>query len=381
MKALYRVGRQADALAAYRKAREQLVEQLGVEPGPRLQELELLVLSHDEQLGPQRAPSHIQPDRPSGTVTFGFTDVEGASHWWAEHRAAMAEAIARHHEIVKGVADEHGGYVFTAGGDSFGVAFHRASGAVAWATELHDVMGSESWPGEIELRLRIGLSTGEVEEHEGGYYGPAVNLAARLAAAGHGGQTLLSAATANLIEDADMRELGSYQLDGVVGEQRIRQLGTAVYPPLRIENRFQGNLPRRLGRLIGHDAELQAIEAALPKYPLVTLVGPGGIGKTRLAVAARRQADVGGDAWLIELAQIGSSDHVARAVADTLRVAERPGETLTRSIVKNLESRHALLVLDNCEHVIEGAAAANRGHHPRLRARAGYRYLAATPRP
>jgi predicted ATPase/DNA-binding SARP family transcriptional activator len=357
MTALYRAGRQADALAAYRTAREQLVEQLGVEPGPRLQELELRILSHDEPLRPEPSLTKTESSNPSGTVTFCFTDVEGASRWWAEHRAAMAEAMARHHELVKTTTERHGGHVFATGGDSVGVAFNRTGDAALWATELQAAMASEPWPDGIELKLRIGMHTGEAEEHEGGYYGPAVNLAARLAAAGHGGQTLLSATAANILGDADVRVLGSYHLDEVVGEQRISQLGTDVYPALRIEDRFQGNLPRRLGRLIGRDDELTAVRDAISAYPLVTLVGPGGIGKTRLSIAAARQAQVGGDAWLIELAEVGSPDQVARAVADTLDVSERAGEPLTRSIVKSLESRRAMLVLDNCEHVLEGAAA------------------------
>ena len=337
MTALYRVGRQADALAAYRKAREQLVEQLGVEPGPRLQELELLILSHDEQLRPEPSRTEAESSTPSGTVTFGFTDVEGASRWWAEHRASMAGAMARHHELVKAATDRHGGHVFAMGGDSVGVAFHRTVDAASWATELQAAVASEPWPDGIELKIRIGIHTGEAEEHEGGYYGLAVNLAARLAAAGHGGQTLVSAAAANILGDADARELGSYHLDEIVGEQRISQLGTEDFPPLRIEDRFQGNLPRRLGRLIGRDDEMKAIRGAFSTYPLVTLVGPGGIGKTRLAIAAARQAQVGGDAWLIELAEVSSADQVARAVADTLNVSEVAGEPLTHSIVKSLE--------------------------------------------
>ena len=371
MTALYRVGRQADALAAYRTARQHLVEQLGVEPGPRLQELEMLILGHDERLEVERSGLDTTSGPPSGTVTFGFTDIESAAHWWAEHRVAMAAAMARHHELVQAVVNRHGGYVFGAGGDSFGVAFHRASGAVAWATELHNVMSTEPWPNEVKLKLQIGLHTGEAEEHQGGYFGPAVNVATRLAAAGHGGQTLVSAATASVLEDVKVRDLGWYRLEGIVGEQRILQLGDDDHPPLRIEDRFRGNLPRRLGRLIGRDEELGMIAGALAAYPVVTLVGPGGIGKTRLALAAAQHAEVSGDAWLIELAEIRSPDHVPHAVGEALGVTERPGGTLTQSIVEALESRHTLLVLDNCEHVIDGAAeitqAIIRGcHHVRV---------------
>lgn len=357
MTALYRVGRQADALAAYRTAREHLVEQLGVEPGPRLQELEMMVLGHDAKLGFERPPVDATSNRPTGTVTFAFTDVEGASRWWAEQRVAMAEAMGRHHELIAAAANLHDGHVFSISGDSFAVVFHRVSSAVAWATDVHVAMGSEKWPDPVRLKLQIGLHTGEAAEHEGNYFGPAVNTAEDLAAAGHGGQTLVSGTTAMMLDEVDLRDLGSYRLDGVIAEQRIYQLGDDEYRPLRIEDSFRGNLPRRLGRVIGRDDELNAIGGALATYPVVTLVGPGGIGKTRLAVAAARRAEVGGDAWLIEFAEISSSSDVPRVVADTLGLTERPGATLTESIVAALESRRALLVLDNCEHVIDGAAS------------------------
>ncbi len=127
MTALYRVGRQADALAAYRRAREHLVEGLGVEPGPRLRELESLILGQDEQLGVNRSSMGSALGVPSGTVTFGFSDVEDSTGLWAAHRREMSSAMARHDELVTAAVDRHGGYVFATGGDSFGVAFHRAT--------------------------------------------------------------------------------------------------------------------------------------------------------------------------------------------------------------------------------------------------------------
>lgn len=356
MTALYRVGRQADALAAYRAARRQLVEDLGVEPGPRLQELEVQVLRHDERLEAGRSQVSTAASLPTGTVTFAFTGVENAALEWTERRAAMYEAMARHHDRVQTLVTRHDGQVFSRSGDSFGVVFHSAASATNWATDLHEAMRSESWPGGIALEACVGIHTGEGEEHEGGYFGPAVNIAARLAAAGHGDQTLLSETTASVLDDVELRDLGWYRLDGVVAEQHVFQLGAGNYPALRIEDLFRGNLPRRLGRLIGRDQELDTIVDALANYPVVTLVGPGGIGKTRLALAAAELAAVGGDAWLIDLAEIDSLDQVPRAVADTLDAAERPDVTLVRSIVDALRSRRALLILDNCEHVLDGAA-------------------------
>ncbi|MDJ0769603.1 MAG: BTAD domain-containing putative transcriptional regulator [Ilumatobacter sp.] len=357
MTALYRGGRQADALGAYRRARQHLVEELGVEPGPRLRELESLVLGQDDRLG-------VAPDAPgravvpTGTVTFGFSDIEGSSRLWAAHRQEMAAAVARHDEIVRAVAGEHDGHVFATAGDSFGVAFHRAGDGARWATALQAAMMGERWPEHAELRLRIGLHTGEAEERADDYFGPAVNTAARIAAAGHGGQTLLSDVTATLLGRSDLLDLGSFRFDGAVANLRVVQLDEGEHPPLRTERRGRGNLPRRAGRLVGRDDDLERVGRAMRAGPVVTLVGPGGIGKTRLALAAARLAevDVDGGAWFVELADIAASDEVARAVADVLDVSESGGRTVADSVVEHLEDRRALLVLDNCEHVVDGAA-------------------------
>lgn len=353
MTALYRAGRQGDALAAFHKARRHLVEQLGVEPGPRLRDLESLILGHDERLR-----GHGSSGRPAGTVTFGFCDVEGSSRLWATHRKKMAAAMVRLDELVRAVVDRHGGYVFATSGESFGAAFHRADDAAAWAAELQLEVGRESWPGGVEVALRIGLHTGETDERARSYYGRAVNAAVLIAAAGHGGQTLVSGVTAALLDRSDLPDLGTYRLDGDLVGHRVLQLGDGAHPPLRMQDCRRGNLPTRLGRLIGRDHDLDVVADALARSSVVTLVGPGGIGKTRLALVVAQLSDVDrtAGAWLVELASITSSSDVPRAVADTLEVAESAGRTLTQSIVATLQSRPALLVMDNCEHVIDGAA-------------------------
>ncbi|HEX8508494.1 MAG TPA: BTAD domain-containing putative transcriptional regulator, partial [Propionibacteriaceae bacterium] len=357
MTALYRAGRQADALDAYRKARQHLVEQLGVEPGPRLRELEALVLDQDEQLsGPKRFTEHM-PGHPTGTVTFGFCEVAGSSQLWVTHREKMAAAVARLHVLVQAVVHRHGGYVFATAGETFGAAFHRADDAAAWGRELHLEVTSEAWPGGVQLHLRIGMHTGETEERAGSYFGPAVNTAARIAAAGHGGQILVSGVTSALLDRSDLLDLGTQRLKGELSAVEILQLDEGRHPPLRTDDSRRGNLPLRLGRLHGRENDVEVIGEALTHSPLVTLVGPGGIGKTRLALeAGMSDADRAGGVWLIELAGIASSSHVPRAVANVLDVKESPGRGLTQSVLEVLKPRSALLVLDNCEHVIDGAA-------------------------
>lgn len=347
MTALYRVGRQADALAAYRTARSRLVEELGVEPNRRLQELEMQILRQDKSLDSDRSRASTQAREPTGTVTFAFAEVDPA----ASAGSGNGQPMARYSDMVMDLVADYGGHLFARVGDSFGVAFHRADTALAWAKAMHGAATERSGSATC-----IGIHTGAAEEHRGGYFGAAVNIPGRLAAAAHPGQTLVSGATTALLDGAGLRDLGWYRLDGVVAEQHIHQVGQTDFPPLRIEGLFRGNLPRRLGRLVGRDQLTDTIVDALARHPVVTLVGPGGIGKTRLALAVAERAAPDEDAWLVDLAEITASHQVGRAVAETLGVVERPGVGLIESIVGTLRDRRAVIVLDNCEHVVDGAA-------------------------
>jgi class 3 adenylate cyclase len=150
---------------------------------------------------------------PAGTVTFAFSDVEGSTRLWQEHPDHMGAALASHDEVVRKLVDAHRGYVFSTGGDSFGVASETAGQAARWAGAVHAELATRHWPGGVGLRVRIGMHSGVAEERGGDYFGPAVNLAARISTLGHGGQTLVSAATAALVDD-ECVELGTYRVKG-----------------------------------------------------------------------------------------------------------------------------------------------------------------------
>ena len=354
MMALYRVGRQADALAAYQTARDGLGDALGVEPGPALREVHLRILRHDPQLGAGPLATAPGPrPLPTGTVTFVVIDVDGGPAAWASDRATMSGVMADHHAHVDELATTHGGTVFTRIGDSHGVAFETADQAWAMARELqaHGPLPT----GETHTALRIALHTGEAQQHDRGYFGPAVHTAWRMAAVARGGQTIASAATAALLTDARVKDLGSHTLDDVVAEQHLVQLGEGDHPPLRSEDRHRGNLPPRINQVLGRQEELGRVRSALATHAFVTLVGPGGIGKTHLALTVAH-AHATRDVWLIDLAGVTTGAEVARAAADALGITERQGRPITRSIMDALRTRRPLLVIDNCEHVVDAAA-------------------------
>jgi predicted ATPase/DNA-binding SARP family transcriptional activator len=368
MSALYRTGRQADALAAFQRARTHLVGELGVEPGPRLREVERQILAHDEAMQDGPTASHSDTDAhtrsptaataPTGTVTFGFAEVADATNLWAEHRNKMAVATARLDAVVRAVTGKHAGTVVVAAGESMGAAFHRAEDAAAWASELQTVVDGEPWPGGVALRLQVALHTGETHEEGGGYFGPAVHTASRMAAAAHPGQILVSGVTAGLLERDGLRELGRHELEGVVGGHELFQLDAGDHPPLRTIASGGGQLPGRAMRLVGRDDDLDRITDAIADSPVVTLVGPGGVGKTSLALAAAHRVadDRRRRVRLVELGELAASADVPSALAETLGISGGAGRTLTDSIAAALRARPTLLVLDNCEHVVVDTA-------------------------
>jgi predicted ATPase/class 3 adenylate cyclase len=296
---------------------------------------------------------------PSGTVTFLFTDLEASTRLWEEHPKAMEVALARHDEILRSSIEAHDGHVFATGGDGLAAAFARSADALAAAREAQERLAAEPWPDGVPLRVRMGLHTGEAVEREGDYFGPAVNRAARLMAAGHGGQVLCSQSTAALVEnEGDLVDLGEHRFRDVARPIHAFQLGAGAFPPLRTLEEVPGNLRAPPTSFVGRSSALAEVTALVRAHRLVTLTGVGGVGKTRLALeAASVMADGFPEGvWVIELGPVGDPAAVPDAMATTLGIVQQPGMSVADSVAAALAGRRRLLVVDNCEHVLDAAA-------------------------
>ena len=305
---------------------------------------------------------------PSGTVTFLFTDMEGSTASWEAAPEAMRAGLERHDAIVRSAIDEHDGYVFSTGGDGVGAAFARAADALAAALDAQSALFSERWPTAVPLRVRMGLHTGEATERDGDYFGPTLNRCARLMAAAHGGQVVCSAATAAVA--TGVLPDGVFLVD--LGEHRLRDLTLAEhlfqvshkdlplsFPPLRSLDAFPTNLPTQPTRFVGRAEDLGRVGAALAQSRLVTLTGVGGVGKTRLALQAGADAlaTFPDGVWLVELAGLTDPGIVPEAICTALGVDDQLGRSPEEALAEFVASRQLLVLLDNCEHVIDAAAA------------------------
>ena len=300
--------------------------------------------------------------RPSGRVTFLFTDVEGSTRLWEEHPAEMEVALERHDAILRTAIEVHDGYVFSTAGDAFAAAFTRAGDAVAAAIDAQRGLSSERWPAAARVAARMGLHTGQAQERGGDYFGPVLNRAARIMSAGHGGQILVAASTQALIDGLELADLGRHRLKDLSEPEHLFQVAVegleSDFPPLRTVDSAPGNLPVQATSFIGRDADVDELIGLVRAHRLVTLTGVGGVGKTRLAiqVGAELISDFPDGVWLIELAPVGEGTAVPDAVAAALGINAQAGLSMSDSIVGALSNRRMLIVFDNCEHVIDAAA-------------------------
>jgi predicted ATPase/class 3 adenylate cyclase len=304
---------------------------------------------------------------PTGTVTLLFTDIEGSAAHWEERRATMSDALRRHEELIRRAIEEQGGYVFKTVGDAFCAAFWRATDGVAAAVEAQRTLVADNSRSSGGLRVRMALHSGTTEERDGDYFGPTVNRVARLLAVVQGGQVVVSGATAQLLrgnmpEGIELRDLGEHRLKDLVEPERVWQLLAFGIPdsfqPLSSLVALPNNLPRQLTVLIGRDECVAEVERLVEEHPLVTLVGTGGIGKTRVALQAGADLlDGSGDGvWFVDLGVVSDPSLTAGAIATTLGVREQQDRPVLQTLLHYLKRKRLLLILDNCEHVIDEIA-------------------------
>lgn len=303
---------------------------------------------------------------PTGIVTFILTDVEGSTRLWEAHPDAMRKAVSRHHEIVhqaieraRGVRPEDQGE-----GDSVVGAFARATDAIACALDIQLALLKEPWPEAAPIRVRIGIHAGEIElRDERNYYGPTINRCARLRAIAHGGQTLVSRATEQLVRESlptgsHLRDLGPQRLKDLSEPEHVFQLChpdlVDEFPPPRSMQVLPNNLPVQLTSFVGRDSEMAEVGTLLTTSRLVTLAGAAGCGKTRLAlqVAAEKIDEFEDGVWFVDLAPVTDPALVPHTTADAIGVKEEPRRSILETLTEHLKKRRLLLVLDNCEHVL-----------------------------
>jgi predicted ATPase/class 3 adenylate cyclase len=308
-------------------------------------------------------------ESPTGTVTFLFTDIEGSSRLWEHYPHAMPAALAAHDTTLRGAIAEQHGEVVKSTGDGVLAAFASAADGVAAALNAQRALRAQepSLENAPRIRVRMGLHSGEAQARDGDYFGGTLNRAARLMAIGHGGQVLLSEATGVLVRErlpagAALLALGEQRLKDLTLPERVYQLNApdlpADFPPLNSLSAYRHNLPVQLTSFVGRDAELAEVERLLHETRLLTLIGPGGTGKTRLSLqAAADLLDHFPDGvWLVELAPVTDPTQVEQAVASAFGVHEQPGVSMSQALADYVRSKQLLLVLDNCEHLI-GAVA------------------------
>jgi len=312
---------------------------------------------------------------PAGTVTFVFTDIEGSTRLWETEPTAMARSLVLHNETLRAAFIRHGGVVFSTMGDGMAVAFSSAPGAVRAALEAQQALMAARWPaGTGVLKVRMGLHTdeavlrhGQAVLRHGQYVNRPLNRCARLMAAAHGGQILLSDATEALVRSelpsgATLLDLGEHRLRDLVGSMHIFQLVhpdlPRAFPALRSLDAIPNNLPIQLTELVGRQAELAEAEQLLTRTRLLTILAPGGTGKTRFAIqaAADIAAEFSDGVFFISLADIRADLDVVQAVVESLGLALSSDEDVKAQLLTYLTSKRQLLVFDNFEHLLGGAS-------------------------
>jgi predicted ATPase/class 3 adenylate cyclase len=303
------------------------------------------------------------------TLTFLFTDIEGSTAMLQGLGETYADVLTAHHELIRASLAAHDGREVDTQGDAFFAVFTSPSGCVAAAIGMQRAFASHAWPAEAQVRVRMGIHSGEASETATGLVGLGIHRAARVAAVAHGGQILVSAATAALLRDSlpsgtSLRDLGLHRLKDLGRPEQIFQVDSAglpaAFPPLRsLDNpKLRHNLPTQVSSFVGRAAELAEVRRLIADCRLVTLTGAGGAGKTRLGlqVAAGLLDGSGDGVWFVDLAPLQDGDLVAATLANVLGIRADPGRPLIDTLVEAVGERSLLLLLDNCEHVLSTCA-------------------------
>jgi predicted ATPase/class 3 adenylate cyclase len=304
---------------------------------------------------------------PQGTVTFLFTDIEGSTRLLQHLGDRYADLLADHRRLLRAAFQPWSAHELSAEGDALFVAFARAADALAASAAAQQALAHHSWPEGARVRVRMGVHTGEPSLTPEGYVGLDVHRGARLRDAAHGGQILLSQATRDAIvgewpPGVTVRDLGTHRLKDLQRPEQIFQLLhpalPADFPPIRSLEAYRHNLPVQVTSFVGREREIEEVKRLLEGTHLLTLTGAGGSGKTRLAVqvAAGVVEEYAHGVRLVELASLTDPGFVPQAVATALGVREEPGRALDETLVEFLRARSLLLVLDNCEHLVEASA-------------------------
>jgi len=304
-----------------------------------------------------------ESELPTGLITYLFTDVEGSTLLWQQHPLEMRDVMARHDSLITSAVEANGGAVVRprGEGDSIFSVFPRATDAVGASCAAQQTLLLETWPGDIAINVRMALHTGESELRDHDYYGNTVNRCARLRSIAHGGQILLSEATAQLVRDdlpgeMGLRDLGTHRLKDLERLELVFQLLhpglPADFPALSSLDAHSHNLPVQLTSFIGREEEINEVRGFLSASRLVTLAGAGGSGKTRLAqeIGAAVVGDYPGGVWFIGLASLSDPKMLRPHVADTFKVGED-------ALYGFLQGKSILLILDNCEHLLSDATS------------------------
>jgi predicted ATPase/class 3 adenylate cyclase len=302
-------------------------------------------------------------EAPTGTVSFLFTDIVGSTRLWEKFPAHMGAALARHDDLIRSAVEAHGGMVFKTVGDAICAAFQSPRNSLEAAIDAQRALASENWKEIGALRVRMGIHAGPAEFRDGDYFGGTLNRVSRIEGAAHGGQILLSRIAVELLQEealdsVSFKLLGSHRLRNLERPEDLYQVlaqGLAEsFPPPRSMEALPNNLPVQTTSFVGREKQLEEVKHLLENARLLTLMGTGGTGKSRLALETGAQViqNFRDGVWLVELALIAEADRVVEAVAAAVGAREEPDRPLRATLINFLRGKSVLVLLDNCEHLL-----------------------------